>query len=167
MITSPIGGPGIGYFPPNIDVVVYNRSGSAFAVGDVVQLDLASSATESVTENPGGTEGTTTFSNAIAPTAAGIKAGILGVALEVIADDAKGRIRLQGFVDQAFIIDGTDSVAIGDPLVATTAKNLDAVLAVNERIIGIAQTAHTTPTTRTLGKVLFNGITGFGMECGT
>jgi hypothetical protein len=88
--------------------------------------------------------------------------------LEPIAVGSKGRIRLQGIVDSVFVIAASGSVAPGAPLVATTAKNLDLVLAVNERIIGIALSSTATPTTRTLGgAVLFNGITGFGMEGGS
>lgn len=164
------GGAGIGIFPANNYAWFYNRSGSTMALGDVVMVDMVTGPqTESASVDPGG-EGTSIWSNVDAPTAAGIKYGILAVCVQVggVLDNAKGRFCLSGILEDVFVIDGTDSVAIGDPLTATTAKNLDAVLAVNERIVGVALEALTTPTTRTLAKVWFNGLPGgLGMEGGS
>lgn len=165
------GGAGVGIFPANEYAYFYNRSGSTMALGDVVMVDCVTGPqTESASTDPGG-EGTSVFSNVDAPTAAGIKYGVLAVCVEQggVADNAKGRFCLCGVLDDVYVIDAADSVAIGDPLVATTAKNLDAVIVggagVHERIVGIALEALTTPSTRTLGKVWFNGLPGgFGMS---
>ena len=164
------GGAGVGIFPQANYAYFYNRSGGALAKGDVVMVDCVTGPqAESTSTDPGG-EGDSVFSNVDAPTAAGIQYGILAVCVEEdgVADNAKGRFLISGVTDEAFVIRATSNIAIGDPLVATTAKNLDGVTAVDERVVGIALEAQTTPTTRTLSKVWFNGLPGgFGMDCGS
>jgi len=163
-----LGGGGVGIFPTTIDATFYNRSGNTLDIGDVMQVDIIPTpATESTSVVPGGM-GTSIWSNVDDPNAAGIKYGVRCVALESIADNAAGRFRICGIVD-AFVIAGTGSVVIGDRLVATTANNLDlvgpAVAGVHEQICAIALEAQTTPTTRTLSSVWFNGLPGgFGTE---
>jgi hypothetical protein len=162
-----LGGGGVGIFPTTIDATFYNRSGNTLDIGDVMQVDMMPTpATESASVAPGGM-GTSIWSNVDDPNAAGIKYGVLCVALESIADNAAGRFRICGIVD-AFVIAAAGSVVIGDGLVATTGNNCDLVLAADERIIAIALEAQTTPTTRTLSSVWFNGLPGgFGMDTGT
>lgn len=163
------GGAGIGIFPANEYAYFYNRSGSAMAKGDVVMVDMVTGPqTESTSTDPGG-EGTSVFSNVDAPTAEGIKYGVLAVCMESVADNAKGRFCVCGVLEDVYVIRATGNIAIGDPLVATTAKNLDGVIVgavgVHERIVGVALEAQTTPTDRTLSKVWFNGLPGgFGMS---
>lgn len=149
---------------PAVDREITNRSGGAWVIGDVIQLDLTQSESE-VTSVAFG-EDASIWANAINPTAAGVQGSIMGVVVETdgIADNATGTVRFQGVVDQAYVIKATGNIAIGDKLVATTARNLDADRASNEMIIGRSLEAKTTPTTRTLAKVWFDGINGFGIE---
>lgn len=151
-------------FGPDEDVIAYNRSGAELAIGDVVQFDLnqSQSETDSIAENDSGS----ILANVIDPVATasgvGIGAGsIYAVAREVIADNAKGTMRVRG-VCNAFVIAASGSIAIGDPLVCAASNNLDLVEAAGEPYHAIALEAATTPTTRVLKKVYFEGRHNFG-----
>lgn len=161
-------GPGI--FPMEFDAFAINKSGGSMIVGDVVAYDLAAAGSGVTSVDPGGTIGTSIYNSVVAPTAAHIHHGYVGVVISGGIVGAEVKVRLCGLVDQAFVIDSAASVAIGDPLIATTAKNLDGNgtnHAVNTRIIARSRQIFTTPTTRTLGKVELNGITGFATFGGT
>jgi len=172
-----LGGGGVGIFPTHIEATFYAQ-GAAFAKGDVVQVDCVSSVqgtnaidAASTSTDPGGM-GTSVFSNVVTPTAGGIKRGILAVCLDAsVADGSPGRFLLSGITDSVFMIAATGDIAIGNELVATTAKNLDAIVAPDERIVGIALEAKTNAggaSTRSLMKAWFNGLPGgFGMDTGT
>lgn len=159
-------GPGI--FPMEFDAFAINKSGGSMIVGDVVAYDLAAAGSGVTSVDPGGTIGTSIYNSVVAPTAAHILHGYVGVVISGGIVGAEVKVRLCGLVEQAFVIDAAASVAIGDPLIATTAKNLDGgTQAVNTRIIARSRQIFTTPTTRTLGKVELNGITGFAVNGGT
>ena len=134
-------------------------SGSTRAIGDVVQLDMnqSQSETDSIAFGDDGS----VWANFIEPvaTASGVGIGAgsyYGVALESIADNAKGKIRMRGIVD-AFVIASSGSIAIGDPLVIAASYNLDLVEAAGEPYHAIALEAATTPTARVKKKVFFDG----------
>jgi len=162
-IFSSLGGAGDGLFIGNYDVVVTNRSGATFAYGDVVGFDMlaaASQQTETTSESPGGS-GVSIFNNAIAPHAGSISYQPMGVCIEAagIADNARGKVRIWG-ICEAYVILNSGNVTVGMDLSATTAKNLDGAPAAGERIVGIALELATTPTTRALIDVWFNGAGG-------
>lgn len=168
--TQPTGGPGQGIFPDTVRSKCINAiATTALTNGAVVQLDLAASATTIATNaaasyTPGGV--TSVFRNVVAPTAVGIKNGILGVVTEPggIATGAEGEVTFLGILT-GNVIQGSGSVDPGGALVADTTRRLDATQATDEKIIGIyidAQAA--TLSVAAQKRVLFNGITGFGMD---
>lgn len=152
-------GPGPGLFPTQIDGYgLYNRTGSAVALGDVLMVDLLASATEATTLTPG--SAASAFANLVVPSAGAI-AGTAPALLAVVtglgdvgtgADNTQVDVRVFGLVD-AFVIGASGSMAVGTDLVATAAKNFDIVTATGEVIVGIGNEAVATPTTRTLGEV--------------
>lgn len=151
-------------YGPDEDVTVYNRSGAALAEGDVVQFDLnqSQSETDAIIENDDGS----ILANVIDPvaTASGVAIGagsMYAVAQEAIADNGKGRVRVRGRT-QAYVIAASGSIAIGDPLVIAASNNLDLIEAAGEPYHAIALEAVTTPTTRTLADVYFEGRHNFG-----
>jgi hypothetical protein len=160
--TLPTGGPGdfglwiaVGQRPK-----VMNRTGSAVGVGDVLQFDLLASQAETTTVSLG--ESSSIFSNVIAPTAAAIRGEawtIFCVALTAGADNTEIQVQTYGILP-AFVIGAAGSMAVGTDLVVTTAKNFDIVSEAGEIIVGIGAAAVTTPTSRTLGLVYFNGFVG-------
>lgn len=147
-----------------IIVEAYNRTGSAVVAGDVVQFDLNQVNSEVTSIDEG--VAASIFANFLIPVATasgvGIGAGsIYGVVQGSIADNAKGKVMLRG-ITNAYVIAASGSIAIGDPLVLATAMNCDLIEAAGEPYHAIALEAATTPTTRTLKKVLFEGIGNFG-----
>jgi len=168
MDTAKTAPPGGGFAPINRDVVVTNRSGGALAVGDVVEFDLdtaASDEAETTTTLPYTAEGTSAYNNVVAPTATGfVDGGCAGaVVLEAIADNATGLVRLEGVV-QAFVIAASGSPIPRSLLVPTTSKNLDLVHAAGEALVARCLEDVATPTTRTLAWVEFHGITPLGFQ---
>jgi hypothetical protein len=135
-----------------------NRSGTATAVGQVVQI----SATGEVDDNAylGSSGMTGQFTK---PTTALLHYGIYGICLEVASDNKECEVMVSGVVD-SFVLMATGSAVAGiTPLVAVNAQTyLDGVPATGEKIIGIALADLTTPTSATACKVFFDGIHGFG-----
>lgn len=154
-------GLGFDVVPRVFNVVV--RGGDA-SQGDVMMFDMGNTDASVFNNVPGARD--SGFVSVIPPNAAGVQGGsILCVLMQDISDDESGIAWTVGIIDNVYVIDGADSVAIGDLLVATTSKNCDAVTAQGERYIGIAMEAQTTPSTRTLSKVWFNGEGGgFGTD---
>lgn len=150
--------------PSSLEYQCYMRGGAA-TVGDVLMMARLQGDDAGVTFTAGaGNQSLSTHltANVLAPTAAGILHNTaqtaFGVAVRAAADDALVRLCFFGYVS-AFVIDTSASVAIGDALTITTAKNLEGgAAAANELIIAQAQEVMTTPTTRTLGEVGLNGI---------
>ncbi len=146
---------------PVVDVLAINRSGGTRAIGDVVEFDLAN-ADGDVTSNilnqaSGG------FANFLAPTATGLKFGIHAVCLEATTDNALGRVRIEGIV-QAFVIRASSNISKGDPLIITTAYNLDGISAAGEKYVATALDLVTGPSSRILARVLFRGFNTRGVK---
>jgi len=147
-----------------MDVYAWNRSGSTRAVGDVIQFDLTKAQAETTTVLDGADS--SIFSNYVIPAATIVGAALgagsfYGVVMESTADNNKGRVRVQGECD-AFCIAASGSIAVGSPLIIATAYNLDLVVAAGEPYHAFALAALTTPTTRTLCRVMFDGIGNMG-----
>lgn len=152
-----------GIFFNTLTGTCWNRSGSAAAVGDVMALDLAASEGEVSSVGEGTAD--SVFANVIAPTSTSIASGIMCVSSAAsVSDDASGTFTFEGLLTQVFTIDGAGgSSSIGDPAVATTAKNIDVQTASGERIIATVLQAQSVAT-RTLGRALFMGTPGgFGV----
>jgi len=164
MDTAKTAPPGGGYAPISEDVVVTNRSGSAVAVGDVVQFDFNGTQSETTTQLPYTAEGTSGYNNIVDPAAAeGVDGGApIAVAVEAIADNATGKVRLKGVV-QAFCV-GT-LVKGTSKLVCTTAKNFDATTNVaGEAFWARPLEDATLGATRTLAWVEFDGTSPLGFQ---
>ena len=165
LFSAPVRGPQattLGIDPQNIDVKVTMRGGTA-AAGDVLVFDL--DATDAaVTSGVPGTMASI-WSNVRAAAAAeiaGQSSAFVCVALEAMADDAEGMVRIHGIVD-AFVIGAAGSMAVGTQLVLAASNNADIVQATGERIIGIGLEAVASPTTRTLGSIYINGFISLGI----
>ena len=93
----PTSGPGDGLWPADLDIEVTNRSGGALAVGDCVQLDLSQSATEVDNSTPGSSDSdgnNSGYNNVVVPDVTGVERHYIhAIALEVIADNASGKVR--------------------------------------------------------------------------
>lgn len=136
----------------NEDVRVTARDGG-FAAGEVVMFDLFES------ESNGAAAA---LAEVVQPTAPGIiGGGIFAVCLAAIADNAVGTVRVRGLVSGLCIAVSGD-IDPGDRLTVSVAGNLDIVAIVGEKYVAISRDSLTTPTTATLGDVLFDGINGFG-----
>lgn len=145
--------PSIGFQPPHWECRATARA--AITQGEVVVFDLTNTDGD-VSNNIVG-DAASGFANVKKPAAGDIvKSAVYGLALEDIADNATGRILICG-IAQGSLIRASGSIASGDALVPTTAGDLDGIIANGERQIAIALEAVTTPTTSTLGRVLFNG----------
>lgn len=160
MILTNYGGPGNGVFPGDIGPVRVTMRGGAATKGDVLAFDIVAADAAVTSSVPGNSA--SIWSNVRAPTAAetlGNDPTIFCVALADAADDATLDVQIQGFVD-AFVIGAAGSLAVGTDLVVTTAKNFDLAELAAESIVAIGAEVVATPTTRTLGRVFINGLTG-------
>lgn len=145
-------------FYPGLEQLVCKVRGGSVVVGDVMMFDLLKADAASTTASAYAS--TSIFSNLIPPSAGavlGTSPGIFAVCLEAAADDASCLVALSGPID-AMVIGAAGSMAIGTPLVATTSKNLDIVVATGEVVLGVGMAALATPTSRALGSVWFSGF---------
>lgn len=107
-------------------VEMYNRTGSALAVGETVAVDLTGSASEATAYSSFDTstdkDSESPFRNVITLAAAHDDGWVIAVAMEAIADNAVGKFALKGVVD----IKVADSLAIGARLApsSSTATSL-------------------------------------------
>ena len=161
--TNPIGE---GLCPANWDVYVTKRGGAA-AKGDVVMFDLANADTATTNNTLGGLA--SGWKNVIEPTTALEEKGIFAVALEAIADDAEGWVRVYGIVDAFCHTEDTQDLAAGELMYLDVSVEVNALTADlpastdNNKYLAISLEAQTTdPTTPTLYSVWFNGVDGFG-----
>ncbi len=154
-------GLGFDVTPKAFNVVVRGGDGSQ---GDVYQFDMGLTDASVLNNVPGERDGG--YVSVVPPNAAGVAGGaIMCVLMQDISDDETGIAWTVGIIPSAFVIKASGNIAIGNPLVATTSKNLDGVTAQGERYIALALEAQTTPTSRTLSKVWFNGEGGgFGTD---
>lgn len=145
--------PAIGFQPPRWECRATARE--AITQGEVVVFDLTNTDGDVSNNIVGDTA--SGFANVKKPAAGDVtKSAVFGLALEDIADNATGRILICG-VAKGSCIRASSNITKGDALVPTTNGDLDGVVANGERQIAIALETLTTPTTSTLGDVLFNG----------
>lgn len=127
---------GINLFP-RVEHDLWNRTGGALEVGDVVAIDVTGSATEAETyaafNSATDRSSAHPFNNAIAVGAAQDDGWILAVALEAVADDEEGKFALAGVVDIR-IPDSTASGAFLAP-----ASGSDSLVAEADGVARVAQ----------------------------
>lgn len=162
---KPSGGPGVGLFFANEDCVVWNRTGAATAVGDIVMFDIADTQTETTTTLTEGDDASP-YANVIQPTTAGI--GVLGagahtgyffgVAMDVAADNAKCKVRVRGIVPARC---DTSAILLGSTLHCTNASSA-LTLAATAGFKRLAIAREATGGNAGNYSVLFDGINGFG-----
>ena len=161
MIVAHRSGIGFDVAPRPVGVIVRGGNGTA---GDIYQFDIGNT-DASVVHNVAG-QPDSGYVSVVDPNAAGVAGGaILCVLMQDISDDESGLAWIEGIVDSAFVIKASGNIAVGDPLVATTSKNLDGTSAQGERYVALALEAKTSPSTRVLAKVWFKGDSGgFGTD---
>lgn len=150
-----------GIQPETCDIRVTSRCGAAITAGSVVQLDLGSTATEALSTNfrPGTADGPlTTIVDPVAGDVdtVGFRYGIFAIALEDIADNADGMVRLRGYVGNANV-DGATVPGAG--LIAAANNQLDIAVGTSAaKVIGIALQTDAS----SVAAIIFNGVEGFG-----
>lgn len=152
-LIPPIQGPGRGVFPATISGIRVTAQ-VAVTAGKIYQLDLDNTDAAVTTFTPGAAA--SAFSNIVAPTAAGLKTGILGVAEKTVADTEQTTLTIMGIVDAT--VDGSGATA-GNTMVATTAAVLSTTVATGQKIIARAMA---TLAANATGAVWFNGAGMFG-----
>lgn len=158
LLFQPTGPPGGGIGATNLTTIVTMRGGAA-VLGDVLQFDLECTDGDVSNYFPG--HDNSAWNNVVDPTANAILGhtpALFCVALEDIADDARGKVCYWGCVD-AFVIAATGTFTIGAAAVVHTDSNFQLVDAGGEPFVAILSEipSDTTPTTRTLAQVfLFN-----------
>jgi hypothetical protein len=148
--------------PLNMYRMVYNRTGGATAIGDIVMFDGALSDAATLTADMGATDSAT--SNVIQPvdTAGELIVAWFGVCMEVAADDKLMRVQVKGIarasIDATY---ATVNLHTGRFTGKTATDVLDVVGTAGDKVIalGIAAGVTTTPAL-----VLFDGIDGFGVK---
>jgi len=164
----------LGWLGPDAeDIIVTNRSGASWVVGDVNMIDwretdgdsLAASLNAVGDANSGICN--SVANHAVTTSAVGFAIGIFCCAQVAAANDAKGRVRLRGAVD-ACAVDGTVTLATSyctvkagpDLEVIDTAQETSgAVAATPHKVIFIPLQARTGAGTV---PGWFNGVEGFG-----
>lgn len=154
--TSPVTGQPYGVQYADVEGIFFNRTGSAVAIGDVLQIDLGLASTEATTNVGNGSN--SGKSNLIAVTAV-VPGTQYVVAMEAIADNAAGKCKVVGEVD-AFIVNGDGDTGDTCTVVATT-NTLDATVAANEAVVA-KLLEDPASDTKTLTRVLFDGTGGLG-----
>ena len=174
MDMNSVQGPGTGLFLDNKFVVVWNRSGGARSIGDVMMFDLASVEAETTESIVPGAEANP-LGNATLPTTLGI-GGLSGASLDTGnrigyffgivtdlladagADNKKVKLQVTGIVNA---LHKNDTIKPGYPLFpANGAADLTTTLAAGNKCIAIARV--TTGGTAGLYSTIFDGIHGFG-----
>lgn len=167
-ISSPMAGPGLGIWFGYSDARVMNRGG-ATARGELVMFDLTAADGDNNTTGFTGKEDDG-YASVIKPAATVVSGGatttLLGfgffaLAVEAMANDAKGRVQTRGVFAKAVV---DNNVVAGDVLVALAANDLTRILPATgilngHKYLAIALEAEGVTL---LADVLFNGIEGFG-----
>jgi len=179
---------GIGFTPSDVDVLVYNRSGSTLSSGDVVVFatllnTVISNDGYTVSSDPGGPgsmfASVTKISNNTERQSA-----FVGVMLESVPDLVMGKCRVRGIATAKVYNSANSAIAIGSQLTvgwgtSTNTTGLTAILpgymeAANSsttanfggdsvKILGVTLESISDPTSTGASiKVFFDGITGFG-----
>lgn len=153
MSNPSISGPDRGFGAQmNWDEAMVNNTGSAFAAGDVVEVEMLA-AEAGISAND------LALMNVTDVTAAGAELGILGVCLEDIAAAGTGQVRFRGRVAAA---------TTGDPqsenrLAADkTPGNVLKATSANSKVIALPLEEVASASGLTV--VLFDGVSGFGND---
>ncbi len=149
-ITSRIGGPGNGLFPSDQDVRVIARE--ALTAGDLCQFDFNNESADVTSTVPG--NNASGFASVVNPVTGFLTGAVFGVALEDIAADASGYVRIRGIVNAN--VDG--STVAGSLLVPAVDGQLDLAGTTGFKVVGIALAADAS----SFANILFDGISGFG-----
>lgn len=141
--------------------------GGAKAAGDVVQNDLAMS--DAATTNMNVADANSGLVNVITPESGQLASGLFSVMYEATPDDQKGYATFTGFAT-AYCIKASGNIEPGDPLTVDTSGNLTADGSASHKIVAFYSpldgSTLTSPSTRTLARVWFNGINGIGAHGG-
>jgi len=164
----------LGWLGPDAeDIIVTNRSGASWVVGDVNMIDWRETDADSLAAslnaigNVNSGICNSVANHAVTTSATGFSMGIFGCAQVSVVNDRKGRLRLRGPVD-ACAVDGTVTLATtyctvkaGPDLevIDTAQETTGAVAAVPHKIIFIPLQARTGAGTV---PGWFNGVEGFG-----
>ncbi len=154
------GGPPFGVQPgPPDKAFIWNRSGATRALGDVMQLDLGQTATE-------------TTNNLVGDTASGFANGVLSVELQreygiffivtggALGDNQLMQVHFSGIIDAN--VSGANAAALYEPLTVTAGQdNLDSDVVTTEKHLGIVLVASAAGTEELI-QILFDGWHGFG-----
>lgn len=155
----------LGFSPKEIKRWIMNRTGSPTFVGQVLAIDLRSSATESGSEYSPAKSELGVWGNGVLPAGSDLTSGICGLVQSVVADDKPVEVILQGF-GTGFVLRqaGSGTVNPGDVLVVDVAGKLDATTAAGEKFFAKFQADAATidGTGAAVHRVLFDGLTGFG-----
>jgi hypothetical protein len=133
----------IGDWLERIDIKAINRTGATLAKGQFAMIDILDTEAETVGTSPGDTDGI--WATLTACTQAGVDAGFpVVMALESVADNAKGNFLMRGYTEDAAFLDddvSTTDIDKGDALailVSESAVALQASAATTQRWLGIA-----------------------------
>ena len=158
LLFQPTGPPGGGIGATNLTTIVTMRGGAA-VLGDVLQFDLECTDGDVSNYFPG--HENSAWNNVIDPTTFAVTGqvpALFCVALEDIADNARGKVCYWGCVDAFIITSDGNTYTIGAGVAVNTDSNFTLV-DVGEPMVGILSEipSDTTPLTRTLAEVfLFN-----------
>lgn len=137
------------------------------AAGDVLQLDLAKS--DAATTNNNVADSASGLVNVITPATAMLKHGLFCIMETAVDDDQKGYGIFCGFAT-AYLIKSSGNIAPGDALVVDTSGNLTPDGAIGRKFVAVYApldgSTLTSPSTRTLARVWFNGVNGIGAHAG-
>lgn len=129
-----------GYDHPQRTCQLYNRTGATLKRGQIAMLDILGTQAETVSVSPSATEGTAAQHNTTPAATAGLQKFPLLVAMEDIADNAKGRFLIEGFGEVAIVDDdvGSADVNRGDALTVVNGVTYAQIQANGTRCVGVA-----------------------------
>jgi len=159
-----IGGPndgvgsGSGYFPASDTDTVFNRTGAALALGEVVMMDHKQSATECTNSIPG--DSASVYRNVVVPTTAGLDFAyfglVVGLGESVGADDTEVDVMWRGRAPGSI----AGAVLVGVQVTgANGVVTLTDTIGAGFKVIAVMEEAATGAGSF---DVLFDGINGFG-----
>lgn len=147
---------GVGLFPADDPARLINRTGETQVVGNVVQLDFADTAAETVSRDPA--DGiTSVYGSAVKPETAFLKHGVFAIVTGGdLGDNEIMEVKFRGRV--AANVDA--ATAITDVLTCVNAQDeLDVGAVAGSKIVGIPEE---TSGGAALIDIWFNGVEGFG-----
>lgn len=146
--------PGTWLEAERLETIATNRTGATLSKGDIVAFDLTGSDGD---VDAYGTTSTDPLANVISAATAHLKGWIFAVALESIADDAKGRFLVRG-VDEVELADSdTSDVAAGKTFTATNGQTYASLRTDGAVSLGIALESAVS-TGAAVKTCYFNGI---------